>query len=72
MTKEHRVKAMGRVIDSAGKIKDKAHLGDAVRKIVSELSQEEKAFREAAKAEHEANIAKKNAPKTSGGNDEAI
>ena len=60
MTKEMRVKAMGRVIAAADKYKkDKAALGDAVREIVDQLQTEESVNRGAAQAENEANLAKK-------------
>jgi hypothetical protein len=59
MTKEHRVKAMGRVITACQQFKDKKPLAEAVRQIVEELRAEEAEFRVKARAEHEANLAAK-------------
>lgn len=59
MTKAHRVKAMGRVIQACQQIKDKKPLAEAVRKIVDDLRADEKAFKEQARIEHAANFATK-------------
>jgi CHASE3 domain sensor protein len=59
MTKDQRLKAMGKVISACQQIKDKKPLAEAVRKIVDDLRAEEKAHREAAAAEHTANLVMK-------------
>lgn len=59
MTKEMKIKALARIQQAAQKFKDDETLGEAVREALAELAAEEKAHREAAKAEHEANAAKK-------------
>lgn len=59
MTKDQRLKAMGKILDACQKIKDKKPLAEAVRKIVDELHASEKAHKEASAAENAANLAAK-------------
>lgn len=59
MTKDQRLKAMGKVISACQQIKDRKPLADAVREIVRQLAEDEAAHREAARVEHAANVTKK-------------
>jgi CHASE3 domain sensor protein len=59
MSKEHRVKAMAKVINACARIKDKKPLAEAVRAIVNDMFAEEAEFRELERAKHAENAARK-------------